>query len=268
MQPEVQPLPKPEEQSQSPVVQQAFQSNTPHPAAVVLQPADQKALKDKLKPESNRGRLIVTISLIAALVISLGFGIWASISRSDYKNNSDKKSAQAVEVALAAQKVTLDAEYAEKEKLPYDTYLGKSEAGSISMQYPRTWNAYVIEQATGTNPIVGYFHPNFVPNTLGNDTSFALRLEVVNTQYAEILKQYESQVKQGSITLAPYTFAKVPGSLGAIITGKILQGKDKVQGTLVIMPIRDKTLKVWTESNTAFLKDFNEAVLANLTFVP
>ena len=52
------------------------------------------------------------------------------------------------------------------------------------------------------------------------------------------------------------------------MTGKIFQGREKVQGTMVIVPIRDKTLKVWTESNSVFLKDFNEAVLANLTFVP
>jgi hypothetical protein len=271
MQPEVPnpQVPQTDLQTQNPVVQQAFQSVAPHPdSQQMLQPVDQKALKASLKPARHLTGLITTVLLSVLLVSSLGFGIWAFMSMSDYKNNSDKKSAEAVEVALADQKVKLDAEYLEKDKQPYSSYSGKPEAGSVQMQYPRTWSAYVVEQSNGNIPIKAYFHPGFVPDTLGDATSFALRLEVVDTQYAEILKQYESQVKQGGITLAPYKFVKVPDSLGSIITGKIIPGRDKVQGTMVIMPIRDKTLKIWTESNSVFLKDFNEAVLPNLTFVP
>jgi len=268
MQPEV-PVPQSEIPPQSPVVQQAFQSVAPYPqTGPVLQPVDQKVLQASLKPHPHHGGLITTIILSVLLVAALGFGVWAFMSMSDYKNNSDKKSVAAVEVATAEQKVKLDAEYAEKDKQPYATYSGKPDAGSIQLLYPRTWSAHVIEQSKGNMPIESYFHPGFVPDTLGDATSFALRLEVVDTQYAEILKQYESQVKQSAITIAPYKFAKVPDSLGSIITGKIFSGRDKVQGTMVIMPIRDKTLKVWTESNSVFLKDFNEAVLPNLTFVP
>jgi hypothetical protein len=271
MQPEVPnpQNPQPTPQLQNPVVQQAFQSVAPHPEGqTLLQPVDQNSLQASLKPARHLGGLITTVLLSVLLLASLGFGIWAFMTMTDYKNNSDKKSAAAVETALAQQKVTLDAVYAEKDKLPYTTFSGKPEAGSVQLQYPRTWSAHVVEQSNGNIPIKGYFHPGFVPDTLGDATSFALRLEVVDTRYAEILKQLESQVKQGGITIAPYSLAKVPDSLGSIITGKIIQGRDKVQGTMVIMPIRDKTLKVWTESNSVFLKDFNEAVLPNLTFVP
>lgn len=267
MQPEVQNQPPTDGSQQQPFVVNAFQSVAPHPTGPALQPVDPNALKNLNKPDHHLRGLVVTVLLIVALLASLGFGGWAFVTRQNYKNNSDKISASAVEKALAEQKVKLDAEFDEKHKQPYDTYSGKPEAGSITFQYPRTWSAYVIEQDSA-NPVNGYLHPVFVPNTSGADTAYALRIEVVNTAYADVVKQYDGQVKQKAVTIAPYRFAKVPDSLGSVVTGKIRSGKDSIVGTMVIMPIRDKTMKIWTESNSAFLKDYNEAVLASLTFVP
>jgi hypothetical protein len=214
------------------------------------------------------GRLIVTIVLVLLLLAALAFGVWAFMSREDYKNNSDQKAAVAVEQALVDQKAVLDAEYAEKEKQPNDTYIGKPEAGSVQVMYPKTWSAHIIEQSAGQQPINGYFHPGFVPNTNTQDTAFALRLEVTSSSYAETVKQYESQVKAGTVVVTPYRLAKVPDTLGVMVTGTIVNGREKIIGTMVIMPIRDKTLKIWTESNSVFAKDFNDTVLPNLSFVP
>jgi hypothetical protein len=250
-----------------PVLPNAFQSVAPHPTGPALQPVDPNAFKNLNKPQHHFGGLVVTILLVVALLASLGFGGWAFATRQNYKNNSDKISAVAVEKALAEQKVTLDAEFVEKQKQPYDTYSGKPEAGSIVFQYPRTWSAYMIEE-DGSTPIEGYIHPLFVPSVSNSDTAFALRIEVVGTAYADAVKQFDGLLKQKAVTVAPFRFAKVPDSLGTIVTGKIKSGKDNVVGTMVIMPIRDKTMRIWTESNSAFAKDFNEAVLPSLTFVP
>lgn len=252
--------------SPSPAIQQAFQSSAPHPSNP-NQPVDPNTIKNLGKPKAKPNNLLITVLLIVSLVGALGFGIWAFMSRQHYKNDTDKISADAVSAALVEQKTKLDAEFEEKQKSPYDTYNGKPEAGSISFTYPRTWSAYIIEKQD-SNPINGYFQPGFVPDTIGNGTSFALRLEVVDSSYDEVMKQFEGFIKQNTVKVAPYTFAKVPGSLGSIITGKIIQGKDKIDGTMIIMPLRDKTIKLWTESNSAFLKDFNEAVLPSLTYIP
>jgi hypothetical protein len=255
-----------------PVVQPApnmFQSSVPAQAMqpVQITPVSTAALAP-IPKSGGIGSHIVEIILGLLLAGALGFGIWAFMGRMDYKSNSDKKSAVAVEKANAAQKIKLDAEYVEKDKLPYDTYSGPGAAGSIKMQYPKTWSAFINEQASSSNPIVGYFHPGFVPDTNGQATAFALRLEVVSTQYSEVLRQYESYVKSGTIAMAPYSFPGVPSVLGAKLSGNIVSGSDKVVGTIVLMPLRDKTIKVWTESNSAFLPDFEAAVLANFTFVP
>lgn len=271
MQPEV-PTPQPQQpdpQVQSPVVQQAFQSTAPYPQPqAVAQALPSQPMLSANSVKKGHGQLITTIVLAILLIGATAFGIWAFASRADYKTNSDKKSAAAVEAALVVQKTTLDAEFVEKEKQPFDTYSGKAEAASIQITYPKTWSAYISEATTGSNPLAAFFHPGFVPNTQNSDVAYALRTEVVNTLYAQVLQQYQSNVSQGAVTLAPYSFPKVPTSLGSIISGKIVSGKEKLVGTIVVMPIRDKTLLVWTESNSAFGKDFNEVILPNLTFVP
>ena len=190
------------------------------------------------------------------------------MSRTDYKTNSDKKSAVAVTKALADQKVKADAEYAEKDKLPYVTYSGPTTSGSIKMQYPRTWSAYITEDAAGSTPIDAYVHPGFVPNIQDINVSFALRMQVINSTYTDALRQFDSNITQGTIRLEPFAFPGVTASLGSKLTGAIKPGSDKVQGTMVLMPLRDKTIKIWTESNSAFGNDFNTAVLANFSFVP
>ena len=136
------------------------------------------------------------------------------------------------------------------------------------MQYPRTWSAYITEIGNGSTPIVGYIHPGFVPNIQDINIAFALRIEVVNTTYADMLRQFDSNITQGTIKLEPFSFPAVPGSLGAKLSGAIKPGSEKIQGTMILMPLRDKTIKLWTESNSAFANDFNTAVLPNFSFVP
>jgi len=245
----------------------AFQSSMP--AGVPIGPVDPKAFSGSPKDHHVRG-LVTTILLIILLLGAVGFGIWAFMGRQDYKTNSDQKSAAAVEKANEEQKIELDAEYDEKAKLPYDTYSGPSAAGSIKIQYPKTWSGYVVEDAQGSSPVVGFFHPGFVPNTLAgpNAVAFALRLEVLNQPYAQVLTQLESFIKQGTITASAASIPGVPGVIGTRLKGQIIPGVQKIDGTMIIMPLRDKTLKLWTESNGAFLVDFDTAVVQNFSFIP
>jgi hypothetical protein len=53
------------------------------------------------------------------------------------------------------------------------------------------------------------------------------------------------------------------------VTGVRVDGQiaDNIQGSMIILPLRDKTQEIWTESNS-FLPDFNNNILPNLTFSP
>ena len=208
-------------------------------------------------------------AFVAMLLFFLGaaaFAAWAYSSRADYKNNSDQKAAVAVTNAQKATSDAKDAEFAEKEKSPLKAYSGPSAYGSVVVQYPKTWSAYVIE-ATTTNssiPVDGYFHPGFVPNTQSQGFGFALRVQVTATSYDTELKKFDSFVKQGKATVSPFKAAKVPSVAGARVDGQIDQNKT---GSVVLLPLRDKTLKVSTEA-AQYLNDFNTIILPNLTFVP
>lgn len=213
--------------------------------------------------KNNRGTLIALILVSVMFVGSLGFGFWAFTSRQDYKENVDKKIADASEIVRQKTATEKDKEFTEKEKSPVKQYISPATYGSIGIQYPKTWSAFVNETSTGNTPIDGYFHPNFVPG-LQSGTSFALKFTVVNQAYDLVLKQFDGKVKSGKVRVSAYRAPKVKEVLGSIIEGEInTGGKD----TMVVLPVRDKTLQISTQSDQ-YLKDFNEIILASLTFSP
>ncbi|MCA9347365.1 hypothetical protein KC930_02160 [Candidatus Saccharibacteria bacterium] len=266
MQPEVQQQNTNPSQPTNPVVANAFQSSVPTDATrqQVVSQSQIQLPKDK-KPFSG---LMVTVILVVLLIASLGFGIWAFMGMQDYKTKSDQKSTIAVEKALADQKVQLEAAAEEKAKSPYDSYTGPSTSGSIKFDYPRNWSAYIIENEQSNTPVEGYFYPKFVPDIMNVGTAFALRIEVSDSSYADTLKQYDADITQGNIKSEPYVFPSVSNAIGSKLTGSIKEGAESIQGTLILMPLRDKTIKLWTESNSTFLNDLNTAILPSFTFVP
>ncbi|HCM51787.1 TPA: hypothetical protein DIS56_01485, partial [Candidatus Saccharibacteria bacterium] len=196
---------------------------------------------------------------------SLIFGGWAYSGRQDYKNNVDKKIAQAVETAKAAQKQESEKQFAEESKLPYKSYKGSQTYGSVSFNYPKTWSA-LVEEST-SQPINAYFYPDILPS-LESKVALALRVELLTSDYASVASQFDSQIDDGSlkaIAYIPPQMTKVANAQpGLKLDGQITSD---FQGSMVIVKVRDKTLQISTQSND-FLKDFNDTVLSSLTFVP
>jgi len=60
---------------------------------------------------------------------------------------------------------------------------------------------------------------------------------------------------------------KVPSVAGTRLSGQIFSSSKAAPGTIVLVPMRDKTLEIWTESND-YLPDFNTYILPNLSFSP
>lgn len=205
---------------------------------------------------------LVVVSLL--LVLAAVFGVWAYSGMQDYKNNVDEKVADAVSVAEKKQSAKDAAAYAEEAKNPHKTYNGPAAYGGVKVEYPRLWNAYVIEQASGGTSIDGYFNPNFVPAVTVNANSFAARIRVLNQTYASAMQSFQSAIKAGKATATPYAFPNVPGVIGTKIDGQIAVGK---QGTMVVVPLRANALEVWTEG-TQYKDDFNKHILPNVTFAP
>ena len=214
--------------------------------------------------------MVIIVVLALAAVGAAVFGFTTYQSKQDYKNNSDKKSAAAVTAAEATQKTQLQAQFAEQLKSPYKTFTGSSTYGSITFKYPNTWSSYV-DQTNASEPINGYFNPGNVPGVSSN-SAFALRLELVTTAYNSILEQFSSQITQGTVTASAYIPPQMKGVAnaqpGTLFKGAIQQSESTpLQGEMLVIPVRDKTLQLYTLSND-YLNDFNNTVLANLTYVP
>jgi len=222
-----------------------------------------------MKSLDQRGSLnVLVVPLVLVIVFFLGaagFGYWAFVSREDYKNNSDAKVAVAVTAAEKRTEAADAKKFAEAEKNPLKSYVGPSAFGAITVQYPKTWSAYVEEaDNSSATPVNAYFHPDFVPNASDQNQSFSLRLQVVNQSYDQVLNTFSGNIKQGKATSAPYKLPKVPNVVGTMVQGQLSSTK---QGTMVVLPLRNMTMKIWVDASQ-FTPDYNNIILPNMSFTP
>jgi hypothetical protein len=224
----------------------------------------------KLGMRGEMSVLLVPFILVVVLLIgAAGFGYWSYNKMGLYKNNADQLIAAATKVSDQQLTTKLDNQFAEEEKSPYKTYQGPSTWGNVNITYPKTYDAYVSVDSSGSStPIDGYWYPGVVPNIAddqdGNGTNFALRVQVIQNDYNSVLSNFQSNITQGTITATPFHLKKVPSVIGMELSGQILTQKT---GTLVILPLRNETLELWTEGNQ-FTNDFSNIVLPNFSFSP
>lgn len=206
--------------------------------------------------------VFLAIGLVAALI----FAGWAFSSRQDYKNSFNEKVTAAVETAKKAQADELQKTFADQEKRPYKTYKGSATYGTVTFDYPKTWSGYVDDSASN-EPINGYFHPVILPS-LQSKANYALRVELNDSGYSQVLTAHDSQIKDGSLKASAFIPPQMSG-VANVQPGTRLEGAldQDTNGSMAIIKVRDKTLQIYTQSND-FLRDFNETVLASLTFAP
>jgi hypothetical protein len=176
------------------------------------------------------------------------------------RDNTQSNVTKAVEEQSVEIESQLRVEYEEKSQSPYEIYQAPSAYSSIRVTYPRTYSAYVIEKTSGTLPINGYFHPKTVPD-VASKTNFALRMKLETKSYSSVINSYQRSVDNGDLKA---TAVLINGVRGVRFDGAITRDKS---GALVVLPLRDKTLSLWMESNV-YLKDFEDVIIKNLTFQP
>lgn len=219
--------------------------------------------------QTKQGEIGAINVLLLPLIISilffftaLGFGVWAFTSRMDYKNNVDKKIEEANVIAVERTKTEKDNEFVEKEKQPLRAYKGPQSLGSFSVSYPKTWSVY---EDPGEGGITVLAHPGAVmAEDKEGSVAYALKVEVINQPYDQVATTYESNITQGIAKARAFKLPKRPGVLGLRINGQI---DEKKTGSAVLMPLRDKTIVVSTQSQD-FLGDFNNIILKNFNFIP
>lgn len=217
--------------------------------------------------QKNKSNIGVIISLIVFIVLFLsaaGFAFWAFSERNDYKNNVDKKIDAAVDKAVEESKKEQEKDFAEREKSPNKEYKGPEKYGSVVIKYPKTWSVYVDESGDSSMPLSGYFNPNYVPGIQAEGVTYALRMDISEEEFDSILSKYDEDSKSGKVSVAPISAVNVAGVNGVRVDGQIEENK---RGSVVVFPLRDKTLILTVESEQ-FVNDFNEIILKNMSFTP
>ena len=213
------------------------------------------------------------ISLVLTILLLIGtiaFGAWAFMGRQDYKNNSDAKVAAAVTQAKAAEDIVDNQKAAEAAKQPLKTYNGPEAYGSLQVDFQNTWIAYVDDSGGNDNSVIdAYFNPDVVPSITNQNSVFALRIQILNQTYSEVLQNLTNQNSDGGtpVTYAAYSLPKVPKSVGIRLTGSVQEGDGTKLVDMVVLPLRSDTIEIWTEG-TQFGSDFNSNILPNLSFSP
>lgn len=218
--------------------------------------------------DGGRKHSVIIVILAVLLIGCLIFGGWAYSQMQSYKNDTNQKITQALAAAKTAQTKQIQDEL---DKTNTKQFVGSPTFGTVSFSYPKTWSAYV-DTTSQTEPINGYFYPNIVPG-IQSGTAFALRVELLGTDYNQILQQFQSQIKTGAIKAQAYLPPKLKGVTnaqpGTLLTGPInnSSGKQTQNDSMLVIKVRDKTLEISTQSND-YLNDFNNVVLTSLTFAP
>ncbi len=214
----------------------------------------------KLDERGSFNTLVIPFVVVVLLTIGFGvFSVWAFTNYNEQKNNVDAIVATEVEAAKKEKETELRAEFAEEQKNPNKTYISPHALGNVKIVYPKTWSAYIEERETGAIKLDGYFHPDYVPDT-SSDILMALRVETSSSDYARELDSYQDEVEDGVLKARAVT---VSGSKGTRLDGEI---DDDIQGAIILLPLRDRTLKIWTES-TNYMNDFNK-IVSKLTYSP
>lgn len=208
---------------------------------------------------NNKGLLISFIFSILLLCGAFGFGVWAFMERDHYKKDTSEIVDREVTVAVERARTAKDNEFLEREKQPYRTYQGGETLGSFSVQYPKTWSVYSNDDASAASVI---FHPDFIP--ADKATAYALRVEVLPRSYDSVAASFGGNVKTGKLKATTFALTKLPDVVGLRLDGQI---EAKKTGAIVILPLRDKTIQITTES-PSFAGDFNDIILPNFTFKP
>ena len=211
----------------------------------------------------ENGAVNTSIFAIVALVILVlvfgSFSIWAYINYLDQKQNVDSKIADASAKAKLDQSIKDEEDFLKREKEPMRQFVGPSDYGRLTFDYPKFWSAYQATDVSAGGGVTyqAYLNPILVP-PVSDKTKFAIRVTIEQKIYDKALEAYAKQIKAGDLKSSVYS--------DGTHTGTRLEGnfnKDII-GTAVLIKMRDRTLTIRTDGDV-FKADY-EALLKTVKF--
>lgn len=207
-------------------------------------------------PSPHHPARLVAIIATLLLIVFIGLFAWAFSQYRSYKNDVQPKIEAAVDTGVKAKQKELEESFQlEREQLKL-TFRTNDRIANVSFKYPRDWSQSLVEKESGNLQIEAIFHPTVVQE----GKVYALRLQIHQQPYDDILGDYQKKIENGDLKAQPI---KNSGTPGIRLDGKYEKDRD---GALIIFPIRDKTLVLMSES-TEYLRVYNE-IIKSLEFTP
>ena len=199
----------------------------------------------------------VNLALVFAIIFGIftvglsGLSVYLWLEYTEQKENVDGISAQRAAEAVKVQSEKLEADFLEREKEPLRQFAGPEDLGRLTFMYPKTWSLHVGQ---GLNPYRAILHPLFID---ANNSRYAVRVTIEERSYETVIASYKDRVaKKGLKSTAVEIGANDNKVLGTRFDGPLT---DQIVGSAVVFKIRDKTVTVQTDIETA-RPDFNKLV--------
>ena len=228
------------------------------PAGAPVPPAAKNVRPPKMSNgESSLIKIVVIVLLSLLLVGALLLAGYFYLEYSAASSDLDAQRKSAVLDAEKAQADKLEAEFEEREKLPFLSFSGPEDYGSLSFEYPKTWSVYISKDASSGGNFEAYLHPREV-TPVSAQTINALRVTIENTTFESVSNRYASHLKNGDLKSSTIT---INGADATRYDGKF---NSYFVGSVVIFKIRDKTVTLETDAEI-YRDDFNK-ILETVTY--
>lgn len=199
------------------------------------------------------------VMVVILLITSFYFGARAFIN--DDKITKANKDGQ-LQGATAQKKID-DKKFTEEKNSDFRTYTAPEEAGSFKVDIPKSWSLTIgLNESNAL--LTALAMPDFVESKLDK---YALRFSLQNKDIDTIKKPLDNLTKEKDPKKRKLNSEEVTvsGIKGIRYTGLI---SSKIpNGTLTLIPLRDKTYSIQTDDNDQYLTVYN-AIVKNLQLNP
>ena len=195
----------------------------------------------------------------------IGEAIDAAATSDNYESLSAKypQVSKGVSSVIAEQKIKSEKEWNERNKYPYKSFAGPADYGSLSFEYPKTWNVYIANDILKGGDFEAYFDSDEVDSVDSKNSLYSLRVKIRDKSFESVVAEYQKAMDRKDSNLTVESITLECGVSANKYTGVI--PNTEYSGYIVIFKIRDKTAIVQTDSSVVFGNDFQK-ILDSITF--
>lgn len=224
------------------------QTSSNSPLNINQPPKSDSQKTKKLK----QGLIILGVFTLIIFIIMLIFASRAFVNQ----DQLDKKYQEGSSAGAESQKATDDKAREAEKSSDVRTYTAPAFAGGFRVTLPKHWNLAVTPEESG-NTISALANPDYVDTKL---EKYALRFALREQPIDAAKKNFEQFAKEKDPLKRKTTSSEVDvsGIKSTKYTGQI--SSKITNGTIILVPIRDKTFTIQTDENDKYLDIYNQIV--------